>query len=154
MYRSLFQQKCLRNSVKLRSNFYTNFCSEVRGNKERNLRFLLALLLHNTVFQIIKFKPWGNGQAWLIYCAFELQWSHYLNCLSSFHGQLLVDSTDRIHQCLCVITGLAHFISEYSIVVQTSHHRACLLLGCLSMVIFILGMHPGRSWLVVHGFGL
>ena len=106
------------------------------------------------VSRIIKFKPWGDGQARVIYRTIELQGSRYINCLSGFRGQLLVDSTDRIHRDLCYITGLAHFISEYSIVVQTSHHRACLLLGCLSMVIFILGMHPGRSWLVVHGFGL
>ena len=64
------------------------------------------------VFQIIKFKPWGDGQTRLIYRTFELPRSHYLNCLSSFRGQLLVDSSDQIHHDLCCFTDLAQFISE------------------------------------------
>ena len=47
--RSLFQRKSVRNVAKFRSSFCTNFRAKVRGNKERNSRISLALLLHNTV---------------------------------------------------------------------------------------------------------
>ena len=63
-------------------------------------------------YWIIKFKPWGDGQAWLIYHTYKLQQSRYLNHLSSFHGQLLIDSVDQIHQDLHCVTDLAQFISD------------------------------------------
>ena len=82
---------------------------------------------------------------------FELRQSRYLNCLSSFRGQLSVDSKDRIHRDLQCFTGLAQFISEKALLVQTCYRKSCMLLGEVSMEIFILGTAggcPGRSCLV------
>jgi len=78
-----------------------------------------------TVFQIIKFKPWRDGPAQLIYRTFTLQRSRYLSCLSSFRSQLLVNSRDQIHRDLFCFSGLAHFISKSASLVSTSCRRAC-----------------------------
>ena len=48
---SFFQQKCIRNVAKLRSNFYPDFRTKVQGNKERNSCIWLALILHKTVHE-------------------------------------------------------------------------------------------------------
>ena len=108
-----------------------------------------------TVFRIIKFKPWGDRPAQLIYCTFALQRSPYLNCLSSFRGQLLVNSRDQIHRDLFCFSGLAQFISESASLVSTSCRKACrhtpgLCFFFCFIAIFFIGMTggcPGHSWL-------